>query len=106
MIRHGKDWKIVEKEVQTRTGSQVRSHAQKFFIKLVKFNKERKKGKNWDLVRPQEIEQEIIDLFTPADITPLTPKEIVSLLTTDWAQVSESYSRKRQMAIQKKAARK
>ena len=60
MMQNGKDWKIVEKEVQTRTGSQVRSHAQKFFIKLNNFNKERKKGKNWALIYPQEIEQEIL----------------------------------------------
>jgi len=50
IMEHGKDWKIVEKVVKTRTGSQVRSHAQKFFIKLNKINKERKKGKNLELI--------------------------------------------------------
>ncbi|MCU0824234.1 MAG: SANT/Myb-like DNA-binding domain-containing protein [Leptospira sp.] len=29
----GKDWKKVENYVRTRSGSQVRSHAQKFFLK-------------------------------------------------------------------------
>ena len=52
-MKYGKDWKIVEKQIHSRTGSQVRSHAQKFFIKLSKFSKERRKGKNWDLVNPQ-----------------------------------------------------
>jgi SHAQKYF class myb-like DNA-binding protein len=33
---YGKDWKKVEERVGTRTGSQVRSHAQKFFNKLLK----------------------------------------------------------------------
>ena len=28
---HGKDWKSVEKFIGTRTGTQIRSHAQKFF---------------------------------------------------------------------------
>ncbi len=50
IITHGKDWKIVEKVVKTRTGSQVRSHAQKFFIKLNKISKERKKCKNYSLI--------------------------------------------------------
>jgi hypothetical protein len=49
-MEHGKDWKVVEKVVKTRTGPQVRSHAQKFFIKLNKINKERKKAKNMDLI--------------------------------------------------------
>lgn len=33
---YGKDWKKVEEIVGTRSGSQVRSHAQKFFNKLLK----------------------------------------------------------------------
>lgn len=35
-MQYGKDWKKVEQYVRTRTGSQVRSHAQKFFNKLLK----------------------------------------------------------------------
>ena len=33
---YGKNWKKVEEIVETRTGSQVRSHAQKFFNKIKK----------------------------------------------------------------------
>jgi len=40
---HGKNWKKVEEYIGTRSGPQVRSHAQKFFLKL---EKELKKGKN------------------------------------------------------------
>jgi SHAQKYF class myb-like DNA-binding protein len=40
---HGKNWKKVEEYIGTRNGPQVRSHAQKFFLKL---EKELKKGKN------------------------------------------------------------
>lgn len=40
MMQYGKDWKKVEQFVKTRTGSQVRSHAQKFFNKLQKTGKE------------------------------------------------------------------
>jgi hypothetical protein len=37
-MQFGKDWKKVEQYVKTRSGSQVRSHAQKFFNKLQKGN--------------------------------------------------------------------
>ena len=36
IFQHGKDWKKVEEVVGTRSGSQVRSHAQKFFNRLQK----------------------------------------------------------------------
>jgi hypothetical protein len=35
-MQYGKDWKKVEQYVATRSSSQVRSHAQKFFNKLQK----------------------------------------------------------------------
>lgn len=34
IIKYGNDWKEVEKHIGTRSSSQARSHAQKFFIKL------------------------------------------------------------------------
>jgi SHAQKYF class myb-like DNA-binding protein len=42
---HGKNWKKVEEYVGTRTGAQIRSHAQKFFLKLEKEIKTSQKGK-------------------------------------------------------------
>lgn len=33
---YGKNWKKIEELVGTRTGSQIRSHAQKFFLKTQK----------------------------------------------------------------------
>ena len=33
---HGKNWKKIEELVVTRTGSQIRSHGQKFFLKAKK----------------------------------------------------------------------
>jgi SHAQKYF class myb-like DNA-binding protein len=36
LMQYGKNWKKVEEIVATRSGSQVRSHAQKFFNKLQK----------------------------------------------------------------------
>jgi SHAQKYF class myb-like DNA-binding protein len=34
LLTYGKNWKMVEQIVSTRTASQVRSHAQKFFYRL------------------------------------------------------------------------
>jgi hypothetical protein len=59
-MQHGKNWKLVEKLVKTRKGPQVRSHAQKFFIKLNKISKERKKAKNYELLHPTPLEAEIL----------------------------------------------
>ena len=36
IMQYGKDWKKVQQYVATRSSSQVRSHAQKFFKKLQK----------------------------------------------------------------------
>ena len=36
---YGKDWKKVEKYIGTRSGAQIRSHAQKFFINIEKTKK-------------------------------------------------------------------
>lgn len=33
---YGKDWKKIEDLIGTRNGSQIRSHAQKFFLKFKK----------------------------------------------------------------------
>lgn len=35
---HGKNWKKVEEYVATRTSTQARSHAQKFFANIIKHN--------------------------------------------------------------------
>jgi hypothetical protein len=45
IMKYGKEWKKIEDLVETRTGAQVRSHAQKFFIKIIKINKQRRKQK-------------------------------------------------------------
>ena len=45
IMHYGRDWKKVEEIVKTRTGSQVRSHAQKFFNKIQKEEKEKMASK-------------------------------------------------------------
>jgi len=37
MLMHGKDWLKIENHIQTRDAKNIRSHAQKFFQKLVKY---------------------------------------------------------------------
>ena len=36
MYLHGRDWKKVEQHIGTRSGAQIRSHAQKFFSRVEK----------------------------------------------------------------------
>lgn len=36
MSLHGRDWKKVEQHIGSRTGAQIRSHAQKFFNRIEK----------------------------------------------------------------------
>ena len=48
IIKFGNDWKKVEKHIGTRTSSQARSHAQKFFIKLKEEQKKLKISKDID----------------------------------------------------------
>lgn len=79
-MQFGKDWREVEKVVKTRTGSQVRSHAQKYFIKLNRIRKERKKQKSKLPPEPTELEQEVISRFTESDISEKTPTELITLI--------------------------
>jgi len=37
MRMHGKDWDKIEEVVRTRDATHCRSHAQKFFTKLIKY---------------------------------------------------------------------
>lgn len=37
MQKYGKKWKLIQREIPRRTASQIRAHAQKFFIKLSRF---------------------------------------------------------------------
>ena len=41
LTKYGKNWKKVEEHIGTRSGAQIRSHAQKFFIRLTKEFKKR-----------------------------------------------------------------
>lgn len=41
LTQYGKNWKKVEDFIGTRSGAQIRSHAQKFFIRLTKEFKKR-----------------------------------------------------------------
>jgi SHAQKYF class myb-like DNA-binding protein len=38
ILKYGNEWKLVQKHVGTRSSTQARSHAQKFFVKMKKSN--------------------------------------------------------------------
>lgn len=49
---HGKDWRKVKEEVGTRTITQVRSHAQKYFLKLKRHSKKAQTEQPFSLLAP------------------------------------------------------
>jgi SHAQKYF class myb-like DNA-binding protein len=49
---YGKDWKKVEDFIATRSGAQIRSHAQKYFLRLTKnvdLNEEKSNSESKDI---------------------------------------------------------
>jgi SHAQKYF class myb-like DNA-binding protein len=80
IMQYGKDWKKVEQYVRTRNGSQVRSHAQKFFNKLQKSSGGQPSGEGQQ--RRQEHSETEMDFEREAnsEVTPSTPIELVSLI--------------------------
>ena len=45
---YGKDWKKIQALIGTRNGAQIRSHAQKFFIKIKKESDTNENADNWE----------------------------------------------------------
>lgn len=74
IVRYGKDWKKVEDEVANRTGAQVRSHAQKYFLKINKIIKDRKKIKGKKMPDITETELELKEHFARHPLTTHTPR--------------------------------
>jgi SHAQKYF class myb-like DNA-binding protein len=74
--KHGCEWKIIADKVGSRTPSQVRSHAQKFFNK--RQNDQDKIGKNKTVIIGQENDgTSTRSRFKPKEI-PAQPKETLS----------------------------
>lgn len=57
VTKFGKNWKKVEEYIGTRTGAQIRSHAQKFFIRLTKEYKKRSEKNEREGEREKEKEK-------------------------------------------------
>lgn len=58
----------------------MRSHAQKFFLKLVKIEKERKKNLKKGLTAPSRTEMDLLDTLAQHTITANTPPEVLHFL--------------------------
>lgn len=79
-MTHGKNWKLIEGAVETRTTSQVRSHAQKFFLKLHKIEKERKKNLKKGITAVSKAEHDLALTLREEALSPDTPPEILHFL--------------------------
>jgi hypothetical protein len=71
-MRHGKNWKLVEAVVLTRSGTQIRSHAQKFFIRCEKEYAAKMKAEGRTVSR-KEIKEEIEKLTSQGETSRLAP---------------------------------
>ncbi len=62
ILEYGNEWKKVQKIIKTRSSTQARSHAQKFFLRIKKSIFEKKKNKNEEIKKGKEknIDTEII----------------------------------------------
>lgn len=69
--------------MESRNTSQVRSHAQKFFLKLVKIEKERKKNLKKGITAPSRTEMDLLATLAQHTITASTPTEVLHFLRKD-----------------------
>ena len=53
VIKYGNNWSLVQEYIGTRTCTQTRSHAQKFFLKLKKFKFSTKNKNNFSINSPK-----------------------------------------------------
>ena len=61
---------MIEEVVETRTTAQVRSHAQKFFLKLNKVEKERKKNLKKGITEPSKNDLDLTKSLLEQTVTP------------------------------------
>lgn len=63
ILEYGNEWKKVQQIIKTRSSTQARSHAQKFFLRVKKVIKNN--GGNFNINEKDKIIENIIDYFLP-----------------------------------------
>ena len=80
ILEYGNEWKKVQQIIKTRSSTQARSHAQKFFLRVKKVIKNN--GGNFNINEKDKIIENIIDNFLPnKKEEPLTKSQKEKLLS-------------------------
>ena len=97
ILEYGNEWKKVRKIIKTRTSTQARSHAQKFFLRIKKNISEiqRKKNKNFDENDNNTFFNYVINIFSnwkknKIELTQTQKEKLISVINCKFSNENKS----------------
>ena len=95
ILKHGNEWKKVQQVIKTRSSTQARSHAQKFFLRVKKIIKNN--GGNFNINEKDKILENIINTILPnkkgESLTKSQKEKLLSAISSNIKYEGESLER-------------